>query len=132
LPNNIVWDQAFSMGNDEIDVQHKALFSLASSLESDLDNEQVRLVILELHRFMMHHFESEEAFMVEMEYPDIDEHIQQHNDLINKLKQLDQLDFTAEGPVKSLRKFLAEWLSDHILYEDMRYANYFRNTKEDE
>jgi len=132
LATEIIWDSAFSVGNTEIDVQHKALFALASSLESDLDQDQIRLVILELHRFMMHHFESEENFMEAMAYPDIDEHKQQHNQLVNKLKQLDQLDLMSDGPILALRKFLREWLSDHILYEDMRYANYFRNTKEDD
>jgi hemerythrin len=132
LATEIIWDSAFSVGNTEIDVQHKALFALASSLESDLDQDQIRLVILELHRFMMHHFESEENFMEEMAYPDIDEHKQQHNQLVNKLKQLDQLDLMSDGPILALRKFLREWLSDHILYEDMRYANYFRNTKGDD
>ncbi len=132
MATEIIWDSAFSVGNTEIDVQHKALFALASSLESDLDQDQIRLVILELHRFMMHHFESEENFMEEMAYPDIDEHKQQHNQLVNKLKQLDQLDLMSDGPILALRKFLREWLSDHILYEDMRYANYFRNTKGDD
>ena len=132
MAGEIVWDAAFSVGNDEIDVQHKALFALASSIESDLNDEQIRMVILELHRFMMHHFESEEKFMEDMEYPDIDEHKQQHNQLINKLKQLDQLDLMSDGPILSLRKFLAEWISDHILYEDMRYANYYNNAKRED
>lgn len=125
------WDPAFSVGNKELDIQHMALFSIENTLHVELSEEQIQLVIVELHRFMMIHFDTEEKFMQRIKYPHLDEHKKLHNQLTNKLRQLDQLDFTGEGSLGSLRKFLSEWIADHILYEDMRYAKFYKQQRKE-
>lgn len=127
MTDKILWDPAFAVGNAEIDTQHKGLFALANALEGALDKNQLTLILQELQKYTILHFEAEEQLLVAIAYPHLDEHILQHNQLVLKLKRFSEDDFSDVSSAIALRDFVVDWLAEHIVKEDQRYANFIQN-----
>lgn len=123
------WSSFFSVGIDEIDIQHKKLIAILNDIYDGVKNEHGQEAITEvlprLLDYTREHFQTEEKFMQEIGYPDFAEHLESHVALATKVenfcmnqensKDINQLEVTS---------FVMDWLKDHIMEEDMRYAKY--------
>lgn len=62
--NLIIWQQKYSINNDEIDCQHKKLFDIINRLKSKIhdnyDVESVYPLVAELANYTRYHFATEE------------------------------------------------------------------------
>ena len=117
------WQDSYNLGVDIIDEQHKKLLNMindCSHKDTLLHDEKKLLeIISSLRSYTKYHFESEEKLMQEYDYPQYDEHVHLHKQIIHKL------DIIVEGfksePVKLLQQIselLSDWFVEHILYED--------------
>ncbi len=131
MTDKLFWDPAFAVGNAEIDTQHKGLFALANALEGALNRNQLELILQELQKYTIQHFEAEEQLMVSIAYPHLDEHILQHNQLVLRLKRFSEDDFSNVSSAIALRDFVVGWLSEHIVKEDQRYASFIQDKELD-
>jgi hemerythrin len=62
--------------------------------------------------------------MRELDYPSIDDHIQQHKNLIAQLNDIARKIGSEEWREQELELLLADWLLDHIRIYDARLAAY--------
>ena len=64
-----VWEEKFSVGNEDIDTQHKGLFSLGNELFEASRTQSIKPIIMRLYKYTREHFSSEEEMMKRIGYP---------------------------------------------------------------
>jgi len=125
------WKDAYSMGEEDIDNQHKGLFNLSNEIydlvEAGVDdNEHFRELFMALNDYGIEHFIYEEMYMEKEGYPSLQEHIQQHLNFSNQLKEL-CVGIDKETHIKDIGDFVTTWLVKHVLEEDMNYKKYIES-----
>jgi len=125
------WKDEYSMGEEEIDKQHKGLFKLSNEIydlvEAGIDDyEHFRKLFLALNDYSIEHFVYEEIYMREQGYPNLKEHIQQHNEFANKVRDL-CIGIDRETHIRDIGEFVSTWLVEHVLNEDMNYREFINN-----
>jgi hemerythrin-like metal-binding protein len=70
------------------------------------------------------HFAHEEALMRRANYPEIREHVAQHNILLNKLNEIAPQIADGTLDLSVWRTFLSDWLLNHIATVDTKLAQY--------
>lgn len=113
-----IWSDAYSVGDEELDRQHKHLFELGNTIQ-EADSSEARKYIMELYKYIRTHFNLEERHMKTMDYPWVDEHREKHENLISELNQLTE-GFDREN-FDIIAAFLHEWLVKHVLMDDKKY-----------
>ena len=125
----IVWTDDFSLGIEHLDAQHRQLIDLinrtSEKLESGGEELEALPLLRELQQYARSHFEAEEAYMTELEFPEEPEHIKQHQYFISRIMEMDARLFNQEdGILLELGEFLNFWLIDHIVMNDFKYASF--------
>lgn len=126
----IDWNDRFSVGHAEIDKQHKKLFKLVNNV-ADLVKmgitPELKKIIADLTSYTLEHFRFEEKVMRDSGYKDLASHIKKHEDLVKEVSAL-QLKLKAGERVSmmSVTRFLADWLTNHIMKEDMEYKPFLK------
>lgn len=130
----IEWDESYSVNNEELDNQHQRLFDMINALfqaiGSDDANVIIPAVIQDLTSYSQEHFETEERYMTDCEYPGLEKHKQQHKEFCNKVSEWHTLN--TDEPDKFAAEaidYLYYWLTNHILSEDKSYAPCLKNRK---
>jgi hemerythrin len=126
LKKNFGWKEIYSVGNVEIDKEHKKLFDIAqdafTQVEETQRNAKIKEVLTELYTYMKTHFKHEEKFMKEMNYPAIEKHKVLHHNIIEKIntfiKQLPNMEESIFE--KELAKIIDIALVHHIIQEDRK------------
>jgi hemerythrin len=124
----LVWDQVLSVENDEIDHDHRILVDLFNLLgRSVLEGESrayVEAVLEELIRCTAWHFSHEERLMLKHGYDGLDEHRQEHRELMESVREL-QEEILRTGQLEEKEfEYLEQWLTGHILVADMNFGEY--------
>ncbi|HEX8964275.1 MAG TPA: bacteriohemerythrin [Rhodocyclaceae bacterium] len=124
-----VWNDTMSVGQAEIDADHKRLIGIINRLwvAEDGGNRQViEFVLDDLVHYTESHFKREEQMMDDIEYPDLARHRRIHQSICRRLEEIRWEYF--QGIREELRgeilEFLRNWLNEHILVEDMGYRPY--------
>lgn len=117
------WKTDYETGDSTVDEQHQYLFKLANSLlvarRSDFSS-----IIMELYQYTRVHFKAEESIMEEFKYPDLDDHKRLHKNLISNLNNLSENFTETEDSRDDLVAVFGNWIINHILNEDLRFANF--------
>ncbi|MDC7241269.1 MAG: bacteriohemerythrin [Spirochaetales bacterium] len=127
----ISWSDAFSVSIDEFDSHHKKLLKLISNLygkmETGAGNEVLAATLGELIDYTEYHFGAEEKNFHKYGYPDREAHINQHNQLVKKAKELHQGILNEEGVLSiEVLDFLQDWVVNHINRVDKQYSDFFK------
>ena len=128
------WDDQYSVGINSIDQQHKKLFELISHFYERIRQKETKLAISEVLKgltgYTEIHFSTEENYMKKYRYPLYERHQAKHAKFVEKVTDF-QIRFQAGELVIPIEiaNFLKDWLSDHVLQEDQRYAPFFREKK---
>ena len=123
------WTDDFSVGDQELDTQHRYLFAIGNRLQ-DAGVEGAQKIAMELFQYCREHFEAEEAQMQKVGYPDLDLHHEFHNNLIN------DLNVTVDGGIKDQDQleafivFFRRWLIEHVMYQDKKYFDFCQTQAE--
>ncbi|MDH5749470.1 MAG: bacteriohemerythrin [Rhodospirillales bacterium] len=135
MADNTGWRDEFSVGIEEFDTDHKNIFSFIKQLENACDKgkgfDVLEPIMNALLEYTEDHFTREEQMMSRLGYPDMENHMDLHHDLRERVmlfrKQFveDSLDDVLSE--LEFLEFLREWLGFHILKEDMLYSEYFRS-----
>ena len=99
MANEFVWDEKYSVNDEEIDQQHKSLF------------------------------DREEEHMKKINFPSIREHKVLHDDLITTLNNITGYGLKTKREANEFEKFIYRWLSRHIQTEDKKYADFTSTSK---
>jgi hemerythrin len=122
----LVWDQVLSVGNDEIDHDHRILVDLFNLLGRSVNEGAARAyvgaVLEELINCTAWHFSHEERLMLKHGYEGFEDHRQEHRELIETVRKLQQ-EYRQGGTLEE-REFeiLERWLTEHILVSDMAFG----------
>lgn len=125
----IVWDKSLSVDGGEIDEEHRRLvdlFNLLSRSVAESDSaEYIEAVLEELISCTIWHFRHEERLMLKYKYDGIEEHKEEHNELIDSVRELQQK-FQNKNKLLTNEdiEYLEDWLTQHILGQDMRLGYY--------
>jgi len=119
-----------------VDEQHMALvekvnhlFTLAAdkAMEQELKDTFEFLV-----QYIITHFDTEEKLMKMIGYPNYQEHLQQHQELIEKAMALkvylDEKQYEYQS-ILEIRDFLVDWVKNHIKGSDMDIGKYYHKIK---
>lgn len=123
------WNQRYETGIEVIDDQHRALFAalneLGEAFRMGTSREHVDRSLQSLMAYTAEHFETEERYMRERNYPGLAEHLAEHTRLVGKAREL--LDRFADGrPVTlDVAIFLANLLKHHINEYDLAMVRFF-------
>jgi hemerythrin len=125
-----VWQDAFKLGMPDIDDQHKGLLDLTNQVWNAVVNkapvrEQIRLVE-ELERYTISHFADEESYLKSIDYPKFEQHKRSHEAFIKRVAE-EKANLAARGYLGlDIVHFLTDWLINHILGVDRKYAKFAR------
>ncbi|KJS37829.1 MAG: hypothetical protein VR70_11545 [Rhodospirillaceae bacterium BRH_c57] len=123
------WTPDLSVGDAEIDHDHRELFRLFHLLEGgDPSEDLLGDIIGRLESYARTHFDREEALLRQYGYPDFDEHVKGHRLFIEWLDAVrNTYARSVETPFEigaTVNQFLGEWLVHHVQHEDLRYRDF--------
>jgi hemerythrin-like metal-binding protein len=130
----IAWNDAMSVGIAEIDEDHKQFIVLIHEFNRAITNRMDPIEIRKRLQFIVddaaRHFSQEERLFKEWRYPDADTHANMHAQALQSLQAIMD-EFVPYGLDSSwvdagLR--IKTILINHILEEDMKYADFYRNS----
>ena len=123
---NISWKKDYRVGNATIDSQHQYLFSLANELVASKDKSELTNNAMKLFRYVREHFNHEEAVMRQVDYPEYQEHVAMHEEMINQLSAIGSDIYNDRWSVANLQQFMNKWLTDHILVVDAKLGRFIQ------
>ncbi len=121
------WKDEYTTGIEQIDDEHKKIFSyynkLVTSIDEGLNNASLDELFYFLIEYIKYHIKSEEEFQEKMKYPDRDKHKEYHLEFRSTLR--DYLykyinNSISTQDIKAIGFFLEDWLVNHIIKEDIR------------
>ena len=132
------WKDLLRLNHEIIDRQHLELFDIVNALCDAVrqgDGASEKLLghtIARLCEYARTHFVAEEQLMVEAGYPGLQRHKRAHDTLLSMLDELEaRLRFGDSKMASQLMSFLvSEWLGDHIVVEDKRFASFVESPAE--
>jgi len=123
----VEWTPELSVGNEEIDAQHRRLVDLVNQLHEAMVEgvvgEKLGHFLVELVEYTKYHFSTEERLFEERGYPARDEHVAEHQDFVARL--LEFMEAYNEGNAAisvGMLQYLREWILHHIREVDRQYA----------
>lgn len=116
------WRDEYSIGVDEIDVQHKRFLAILKAAhavgEASQADPAVIKVVDELSKYTQFHFQSEEQLMQLYFYPRYFEQKKEHERILKELgARLAEIRKNNAG-LTALMLFLIKWFVNHTTYED--------------
>lgn len=126
----------FHTGVEMIDMEHQRLFEIIADANRVVQAEllhdkydEIIHIIDELKAYTEEHFHDEEAYMEEIQYPELPAQKRAHGNFIDKLAEidLDNMDDNQQEYLEELISFLLNWLIVHILHMDKKIGEYVRS-----
>ena len=116
IPEPFTWDVSFDVKNDEINDQHKKLFTLIAELGA---NKSDAAKLKELLDLVVLHFATEERLFKEKGWEE--SKATAHKAIHDKFVA-DAVAATKDGVTEDIITFLKNWLVQHIKVSDMSYV----------
>lgn len=122
------WDDKYCLGVEQIDQQHKGLFTAVNRINKILeekDFERNRRACLEavkyLKSYTLQHFADEEAYQRKIKYAGYEKHKKLHEDFITAVLNSERDMEVNNYSIPSIRRFtdlVTNWLINHIMSAD--------------
>ena len=127
----IKWNNKYCVGISIIDEQHKKLFGFLNKTidarEHGDNIKELKEVLEEMTAYVLEHFETEEAYMIEFDYPECRYHSEEHYRFFSKT--MAYFDRVVNGDYhisNELIEYLKQWIVHHILGSDRQYIDCFK------
>lgn len=127
----VSWTPKLAIGEPTLDAQHQELFlrvdALLVAMRTGGGRAQLEEMFAFLQRYVLEHFQAEEALMRETDFPHLAEHREAHEVLIVKLVGIEEA-LRAQGPCSSqvlnAGALLCEWLREHVAEADLEFGRH--------
>jgi hemerythrin len=126
----IEWSDALSIGDPEIDAQHRQLIERIAKVP-DQAGPGDALLLAEALEYAAVHFKAEETYMERVGYPGFAAHRSDHKFLTRTLQVYKQRYEDGETDLHALKQFLFRWVRDHIMDEDRKIGIYIASQGDD-
>ncbi|WP_169304183.1 bacteriohemerythrin [Deferribacteres bacterium DY0037] len=126
------WTKEMELGVKIFDDQHKKLVQMINDLYDTMQQNKgadaLLKILNDLVEYTVYHFDNEEEMFAKYNYSRQKEHIKIHTDLKNTAVELREKILAGEAVVGfNVIRFLEDWLMNHILGEDKKYAELFKS-----
>jgi hemerythrin len=121
------WNDKLSVNVSAMDEQHKRLIYLVNQLHEAMAKREgdsvIKPILASLADYTRTHFTSEEAYLAKVGYADLAKQKAEHAAFVKKLVDLQaKADKSHLGVTLEVMTFLKDWLKNHIMIEDLKYA----------
>ena len=121
------WCPEYSVRHEQLDSEHQRFFQLVRNLYEAIRVSASRAVIGailgELYAYSVSHMTHEEDILEECGYPELASHRAEHKQFRKKIRDyMDEFESGNTAIALSLLQFLQDWLRDHLVGADQRYA----------
>ena len=135
----IKWDSKLSVGNSDIDTEHKLIIAHINALELVLrhpvEKDYLKFFIDQLLEFTTEHFYHEEQLQLKFRFPHYEENKKGHQALMTELEVIktiiycfiEKADPTQEETKEMTEKvngLMRKWFIDHIVKSDMKMKGF--------
>jgi hemerythrin len=128
MDNSFDWNDEYSIGIEEIDVQHKQILHLIKKnyllAANSIENVEVKKLLEELMKYMQYHFNSEELLMKVYDYPKSSEQKTQHELLMTELAIHVREIESGKGNMVQLLFTMMKWFIGHDNEYDKEFGKY--------
>ncbi len=114
-----------------IDEDRKKFISIINKAvvakQQNNNSEKVNDVLKEMTMYALSHFSTEEAHMIEVNYPEYQYHKEEHH--VFTIRTIAYLDRAINGDYQisgEILEYLQQWLANHIQVTDKEYIEYFK------
>ncbi len=122
------WNNSYCIGVRLIDKQHERLFDIYDQIvamdasDEKYQDEEMRSILHELERYLKENFESEEEYLKQGGFPNVEEHIIEHQLFMRKVDEF-ILSYKANNPylLQNMLDFLRKWAVTHVMQTDSVY-----------
>lgn len=127
----------YKIGIPQIDKEHEYLFQLLNDSISILNEEKVTIqdltkdLIENLKNYSLTHFAHEEAYMEEINDPELPRQKKEHAAFSKKINEISVDNNLKVRDVEELIQFIVRWLFAHILTSDMMIGKRIATEKKD-
>ena len=118
----IEWKTEYAVGDAEIDAEHQELFRLASRLITASGRVEQANCASGFYAYTRKHFKHEEDLMRRLDYPEMEQHLEQHADLLERLDGVTACIASGKLQTEEVIAFTNNWLLTHIRLCDTRLA----------
>ena len=127
------WLENWNSGNDVIDNDHRILLELSNKLiestfletSKDMVEEQIKVILTQI----ANHFEKEEQILHRIAYPELEEHLQSHKDLLQEVAVINEGYIKGNSNITDLISFLVgNVVIGHLLMMDTKFFTYTRGS----
>ncbi len=127
----ITWKEKDSMGISMIDEEHKKLFGILNKVivakEHNGNPEELWEVLSEMTNYAHTHFRTEETYMKEFNYPDYQDHKEEHRDFSTEIIAYHDKVIKGDFQIANeIIEYLKWWLVNHIQVTDKKYIDCFK------
>lgn len=124
------WDEKYTVKIERFDEAHKKLIQLMNEvyrvIKSKKNDGQTESILNELYDYTKTHFNDEINMMEKYNYPDVEEHREEHNEFIRELDNIKQMIGRQSNLLNvQLLNFIKDWLINHIMKSDAKYGQFF-------
>jgi len=128
----IDWDKKYELGHEKIDFGHRIFLNLVSATFTYTDcaavKERMFRHLKELESYARFHFLSEENLMLDVGYPHLAHHKQEHQMLLSQLDDKVHEYVSQEISMKDIGGFLFEWFAFHTTNSDKQLVQYIKDS----
>ncbi len=127
----IEWSPALSVGIESIDGQHRVLIAYINQLSNAIARGQSAGVLGQVLAgrggYTKIHFRHEERLFQIHGWHDSIEHSETHRAFERQIRDFQQRFASGDASLaNAVMKFMTQWLTEHILLDDMAYSSFLR------
>lgn len=135
----IEWNEEFSVKHAGIDSQHQEWIRILNVLHENLLSDDCKDLtkvtsdsLLAVKAYGEKHFKYEEGLLEKLGYPELEAHRHEHREFYRKIDEMYRNHVNGDIILNSqLMKMLQNWLTDHIMVEDMKLVGFLTETMEE-
>ncbi|PLX74691.1 MAG: hemerythrin [Desulfuromonas sp.] len=127
----LVWTEQLSVGYGLIDAQHRELFqrynSLIEACTEGKGRDEIKSMLDFMVEYVTSHFAEEEEYMDRYDFPESDEHKQQHRKLFEYVQDI-YTELQQEGAsvavITAINHTMLNWLLRHVKQTDVKLGTF--------
>ncbi|MDR2535834.1 MAG: hemerythrin family protein [Treponema sp.] len=125
-----VWNAALETNVEKIDKRHQEIFRQADVLADPSKHGKLTDMLKFLGEYVILHFQEEEDLQITSKYSEFENHKKFHTAFLASFQEMNQrYSNTGDKTVAlDMAKLVTDWLKDHIMVHDKKFASYYRST----
>jgi hemerythrin len=127
LSTRFFWQDRYKLGFDPIDQIHEDFVLIVDSLLQSDDVNQIRNSLESIERHTIEHFDTENRWMIESDFPAAVCHMEEHESVLASIRDV-VANFDAQL-AKDLGMALMDWFPGHADYLDSALATWMVKQK---